>query len=113
MKKEAKLSGLDIAMIVLIVAIVALIVSNFLSWRSYSQLGDAHEQLANEFKEEKNREKRVYFIEKEREELKAASTEAFCQEICSKRYYDGHEGGRLAYEGSYFDYECRCYNIVR
>jgi biopolymer transport protein ExbB/TolQ len=110
MKKEGSLSRLDIVIIVMIVAIVALITSNIFS---YVKLSSDHEQLAKEFEEEKNREKRVYFTEKEREELKAADTQVFCQEICRKRYYDGHEGGKLVYEGAYFDYECRCYNIVR
>jgi len=113
MKKEAKLSRPDITIITISIVVVALIISNFLSWRAYNELGESHEQLAKAFEEERNREKRVYFVEKEREELKAASTEVFCQEICNKRNYDGYGEGKLVYEGAYFDYECKCYNIVR
>lgn len=111
MKKEDKRGTSTIA-IIFIVVLALLVVNSIVSWILFARLNSSHTQLAQDFEQEKSREKRVYFIELEREELKAEDTDAFCREICGKRRYKGSTGGRLAYEGAYFDYECECYMIV-
>ena len=106
MKKRGEI---NLKNLILIVFLAILLVSNLLTWVYYSKLKQSYLIL----EEELQKEKRVYFIEKQREGVKVSDTDNFCRDICSKRLYDGYGGSELVYEGAYFDYECECYMTVR
>ena len=103
MKKGANMYS--VMNIILVVVLVLLIIGVVYLWT-------LHSNLRKEFEEEKNREKRVYFIEEQIEMIRQ-EPEEFCRQICEDRNYDGFVEGIIAKEGtSFFTYECSCYRIV-
>lgn len=102
----------NVITIVLLVILVGLIISNILVWISFRNLVTSLSSLQDSFNEEKTREKRVYFIEKQ-STMVQKDTGEFCSKLCDERYYDGNNGGELAHNGTFFVYDCSCYMVVR
>ncbi len=112
MKKEIAESG--IVSIVLIVAVLALVASNVFFWVSLNKVNKALSAQSASVSENTGaiKELRVYFTEEERE-IKELNTNEFCTKICRDRKYDGFSEGKLLHSGSFYQYECKCYMVVR
>lgn len=98
--------------LVFLVILIGLIISNVLVWMSFNDLVDSFNSLNEAFNKEKNKEKRVYFIETQSTVVEE-SVDDFCVDLCEEKRYDGHSGGELAYNGTFFVYDCSCFMVVR